>query len=888
MQLPNHLKRKTPVQLAATAIAVMLLSGSPVAFAIGGAPTCTATATIAANCTNLQLISSRPSSLTEVTVNSGVLILADPNASSVAVAITGAGKDAVPPVTLINNGQIMAITGTNGQPGNGEAITGVLNKEASILNGATGVIQADSIAIHNNVSTITLLKNEGNITSQGDYVIKNNNGTITELDNLAVIGGTGTAIANVGKSTITTLKNSGGISAVANAVFNETGSTITTITNSGQMTSSSNHALQNEGTIGTISNASAGVIMGSEVGGIGVMNKSKISQINNSGVISGNTAGIYNVASGEITSITNTVAGGDATIGSTQNAIYNIGKIGSIENGIDAKILSSLGAAILNMPGATIQSLVNNGTIMAMNDNTAAIENRGTIESLFNGSQGVIGAVINMETGIITKLINSFGDGVGLPYGGKAPVEYQTGVTSKTNYGKLAVAASPNWNTADLKYGIAPGSTVEANTYKDVIAGYDTTTFNSTAAKTGTYSWMMNNYGYTLQYNADTKSWDLVVVNLGSGGGGGTSVTRATKLFTNTPAAGAASVIDANQDLLNTFGHLTTDAQVSAAASQTLPLLVGGSQMAAQSASTSINRVISARVAANRGLSSGDEFLGDKNFWMKPFGSFADQGDIKGVAGYKARTYGAAVGFDGLVSTGSTRIGAAFAYANSSADSNTPSAPQRNLVDVYQLVGYGSHSLDANTELTFQADFGQNKNKGARSINYTVTPSVASSSFDTMTAHAGAAIARTYQAGESTRLTPSLRADYSWMEDSAYNETGAGVLNLQVGKRSTEQMVLGTDLAVNHDLSAATTLTANVGVGYDTLNKRASINAAFAGAPTAAFTTYGLEQAPWVAQVGFGLVHKTTKGAEVTARLDVESRTGFVNQTASLKARWSF
>lgn len=56
----------------------------------------------------------------------------------------------------------------------------------------------------------------------------------------------------------------------------------------------------------------------------------------------------------------------------------------------------------------------------------------------------------------------------------------------------------------------------------------------------------------------------------------------------------------------------------------------------------------------------------------------------------------------------------------------------------------------------------------------------------------------------------------------------------------------------------------------------------------AAFTTYGLDAEPWSARAGVGLTHTTANGTEITLRYDAEHREAFLNQTASLKARWAF
>ncbi|MCW5623955.1 MAG: autotransporter outer membrane beta-barrel domain-containing protein [Burkholderiales bacterium] len=200
------------------------------------------------------------------------------------------------------------------------------------------------------------------------------------------------------------------------------------------------------------------------------------------------------------------------------------------------------------------------------------------------------------------------------------------------------------------------------------------------------------------------------------------------------------------------------------------------------------------------------------------------------------------------------------------------------------LIGYGSYSIDDRTDLNFQVDVGQNKNAGTRGIGF--TSSAASSSYDSYTAHLGVGLGRTYSMTPKTNFTPSIRADYTVIKDEAYSETGAGSLNLSVDSRKFDQLILGTDARFTHYLSDRWTASANVGVGYDTMNSQAAITATFAGAPGASFVTYGLDQSPWLGRGGCGVTYKIKTSVELTGRYDAEVREGFTNQTASVKLRW--
>lgn len=456
---------------------------------------------------------------------------------------------------------------------------------------------------------------------------------------------------------------------------------------------------------------------------------------------------------------------------------------------------------------------------------------------------------------------------------------FYSGSYDSGNPGANAIALNDDSGGAQSTYGLAHAANCSTLSYCSEITG------NLTA---GT-----NYYVVTTTYSAGTAVggtvWFYVIGDAAVGVGGvpALSVLGSAETMGNQPAYGAAQAIDGNVGLLSLFAAsgLTTDQQISSAATQTLPLLTGGSMVATRDVLSSINRVIQARVEQNLGMSAGDAFFGDKHVWMKPFGSWTDQDNRSGVAGYKADTYGLAFGVDGALSN-QLRLGGAFAYASSNIDGKAALSAQSADVDVYQLIAYGSYSLDDRMDINFQAGYGQNTNKGQRKIAF--TSSTASSSYSSQTAQLGVGVERSYRLSDQTTVVPSVRADYTWIKDDGYRETGAGLLDLKVNGRSTEALVLGVDGKLVHALDGRTKMTGNLGIGYDTLNKRAAITAAFAGAPGAAFVTYGIDPSPWLVRGGIGAVHNTVDGMQLTARYDAEYRESFLNQTVSVKLRWAF
>ena len=81
---------------------------------------------------------------------------------------------------------------------------------------------------------------------------------------------------------------------------------------------------------------------------------------------------------------------------------------------------------------------------------------------------------------------------------------------------------------------------------------------------------------------------------------------------------------------------------------------------------------------------------------------------------------------------------------------------------------------------------------------------------------------------------------------------------------------------------------ANAGVGYDTINKAGNVVATYAGTPGQSFATQGIDHSPWLFAGGLTYVHNTAGGAEISVRYDVEGRSDYLNQSASIKAKWLF
>jgi autotransporter family porin len=772
---------------------------------------------------------------------------------------------------ISNSGTISG--GSNGITLNSSSVGSITNSGTISSNTTSG----DSGIRVDNGSTVGSITNSGGTIFGWQYGIYLNNSTITSsITNSGLITGATYDGIYANSSSVGSITNSGTISSGWTAGINLNYSTIGSITNSGLITADDTYCNCGTGigininasNVGSITNSGTGTISGVNTG-IRLSNSSTVTGgITNSGTISG---GSYAINVDNTSTLANLYIGGN-------NTASFVGAVNAPNTAMS--ILSGATYTLNTADAFTVASFTNDGTAkFAAGVATTFDLTNVTGNTLANNGVLEVGAG---GTGTITGNYTQASSGT-----------FRTDVTNDTTYGKLVVTG-----TATLPSNAKIDVNVANPTFAFTTASMTSIISAGTLVSDGTFAVTDNSNLFDFTASKNGNAVDLALVTAASSGGSST-VSDVTSTG-NTSSIGAATVLDTlitafagggtgNADMdtvVRALGSLNTAQEVSNAVAQTLPLFTAGMNRVALNALHGTNRVIQARQESNHGMSSGDDFLGDSKFWLKPVGSWARQDNRNGVAGYDANTYGLVGGADGELND-STRIGAALSWMHSNVDGNSTSSGNSADINAYQAILYGSHSLDAipDTELNWQADLGTNKNTGRRVISF--MNRVAKSDFDSLTAHAGVGLGRSYQLNDKTTITPVIRADYTWIRDEGYTESGAGALNLDVKGHSTDELILLAEGRLSHSLSDKATLVANLGAGYDVLNGRNSIASSYVGGG-AAFTTKGLDASPWLARGGVGLAMNATESTEITARYDVEAREDYIDQTASVKVRWAF
>jgi uncharacterized protein with beta-barrel porin domain len=864
-----------------------------------------------------------------ITNNSGGTISRN-GSSSAAISLSGGSTAG----SITNSGSITA-------NGYGIRLTSSSSVTGAITNNAGGTISgASSNGIYlSSGSSAGSISNSGTISGRNGAIWIGNS-TVGSITNnaggtISSTGQTGLRITNAGSIT-GNITNNGTISGINTGLYISNGSNVGgNIANSGMVSAHwAGISITNAAVAGSIANSAGGTIRGiaTNTGSAGhgiSLSHATVGSISNSGTIQGVAGSAAQPGIGIRVANTSTVTGaitnntGGTISGGRTGILVDAGSTaGSISNA--GTITGSSGSAI-NILGTVTGGITNTGTINgAVALNGATLNLNGSAGSITGAVTGGAGSSVNVNGTFTTA--NTFAvDNFAIANGGVLNMGHGiTPTTAFSNAGTLVVAAGTtatitgNYTqsatgvfrtrvTDDTTYGklvVTGTATLPANAKIDVNVANPNFAFTATdmagiitagsLVSDGTFAVTDNSVLFDFTATKNGNAVDLALAAAGGGGGGSGSVVSAVTATGNTSATGAATVLDglvtafagggtgdADMDtVIAALGTLTTEQEVSDAVSQTLPLMSGGMSQATANNLNGANQAIQAH-QEETGLSSGDGFA-NRQGWIKPLGSWADQKDRNGAFGYGAQTYGVVLGADGELSQASN-VGAAFAYTHSSVDSN--SGAQSAGVDSYQIVLYGANSLDERTELNWQADYGYNRNKGSRAIAF--VNRVAAANYTSDSFHVGAGIGRTLAMNEQTSFTPSLHADYTSITDQGYTETGAGALNLVVNGKTTDQFILAVDGKVAHKLSEANTLTANLGAGYDANAKQNSITASFAGGG-AAFTTAGINPGSTVVRGGLGFVSNTAGGMEITARYDIETRAGFTGQTASVKMRMPF
>ena len=881
------------------------------------------------------------------TINSGISVLEVDgwwnNPDNISVTNNGTVQSITPGTGdgfVINNAGTINNTGGAGIHAYGTTSLGIVNNPSSTIQGTSRAILVEDDGTPFSINGIT---NSGAITASNGIAIyldgnssttATTNSTVTTLqnNNNAAIQATNNSAVVVDHTDITNFLNDGMIRSTSSQAAIEIGggSTITTFTNQGHgqiwgngdgqsiflIGGASIDNLTNNGDIynNSVNDATIHVAGGTITGYL--INSGLIENWNSAqalllgpGAGDGTTIIENGGANGTIISGGNTAV--EITTGANIDKFINSGEIvgnfvsaagalNQVEIGgnntavfdgqfqvNDADVVFDNGATYTPFANQKIQAanVILNGGTLVLNPNAAS------------ATGGTVSANPNTNPQFFSDFTGSGGD-------------IDVVIVNNNTYGKLYVDGDVDLNNTTMNIDVQQsGLLSDGNVFQDVIS-----TGSTTAINYGTFAITDNSALYDFDTVRNASDLDLqLTTGVGESSGttntgntGGSATGNLVTAVTNTGATTAQGIAPIMQGLADDFanngttgnaqldqvvglsglGQYSTEQQLANAVESLAPASNNAGQQAVFGASQAMT-IIGERSdylqsLTSRGMNGGDT-LSDKNFWIQPFGNWAEQNKQNGVAGYKVDSKGIVIGIDGQLSP-STEVGVALSTANSDVTSKQSIGGYSTDVGSYQLSVYGtknlSNTLTANGSLTI----GKSDYDTKRTL---FNNSIASSSYGSTHTHVNAELEKHFALNDKLDFAATANVDYHKVDVDSYSEKGAGALNLDVKNQTYDSLVTSIGAKLSYATSDNMMIFGSAAIGHDFSTDKASVTSSLQGTG-ATFTTDGIKPSERVYQAGFGAKYNSESGTELSAKYNLNSRDNYLDQTVSANIRIPF
>lgn len=600
-------------------------------------------------------------------------------------------------------------------------------------------------------------------------------------------------------------------------------------------------------------------------------------------------------------------------------SISNAGGIsltsGSIAAGITVRNLNSAAAVAIDNSGSiNVNSTSHAALGMNIGSGTGTIRNSGLITATMNGVADAMGfslavggagnTITNTSTGVLSG--NLFIDGtlnnagtISLPHNANTD---QGGLSASVgtfvNTGTLEIGLLTNGTTtthsqlltdtatfdtgSKIKVNVLAASTNEAllvgQTLHDVVKA--TTSLTMNAVPTIDDNSALLNFEYARNGNSiDLNAVAATTILDSTAAGGGSSNAQA--------AAGAlmrikdGGISPAMTPIFTALNALPSDADVARAVNSLTSVTTLAAQQAGVQIGNTMQNIVGTRQVAglnDSGLNGGDTLLADRNFWLKPFGSWAKQDDKNGLNGFDLKTRGIGLGLDGEYAP-KQKLGFAFFYTN--ADVNVNNMAQKSDLNVYSALLYGSLPVfDDKTNVLYQAGYTAQETDTTRQI--ALTGQTAKGNYTATVASVDLKLVRDFQVSERLLLQPLVSASYRSLTNPAYKETGAGAANQQLDRMTNSQTTVGLGVRANYLLDEQSKLITNLHLGHDLKSSAVSISSSFDGAPGVKYQTRGIDNGRNSYELGLGYERKVSDSSTLNLMYTRQSQgNSFANDAIS-------
>ena len=631
-------------------------------------------------------------------------------------------------------------------------------------------------------------------------------------------------------------------------------------------------------------------------GGTGLLNNGQVNLIDNNGTISSAATAIDNQSS--ISQINNT------GLISGPNAIVNSGTLGAIHNaGTISGNISSSSSAVLTITGGSGNAV---GTFTGTGGSIGTITNSsGNIQftsgNLLLNDIILVGSNTVSNSGAALQVNNQLS--ITGNYSQSAASTLLIGVSdgasatgsagADSGYGRLTVSGSANVAPGSSVALVRTGSTysfAQGQRYVVIVANSSGTNYNASSLN---YSATGYSGPITGAAVADGGNSDLVLTLGNSAPVNGATVNNASSAL-----GGLFNYTGTQPKLLNLFNAAAAIGSDSATAntvgSQLSPIGVASANFLVSAVSShAAASVVHSRLGQIRGgMSSGDAAL-DSTVWMQMFGSHINQGERDGLSGYHANFSGLMIGADRPVGD-RWQAGAALSYSTSSL--KELGAYQGSSVDsqAFGIHGYAGYDAD-NWYLDLDASIGKAHYDSQRLVDFPGFYGVANGTYSGTQYSVSAEAGWPIQLGgwHDTTLTPFVNLTYFRLEQSGYTESGGNGAALTVDSVGDDSVTsqLGARLEHKYDTRwGAAAAYVQLGWRHEYLTTHLQTTAYYAADASGAtsFTNTGAAPLRDKGVLALGVTLAKSQQLSVSGQLQFEGCDSYRTYGANLTLRYRF
>lgn len=350
---------------------------------------------------------------------------------------------------------------------------------------------------------------------------------------------------------------------------------------------------------------------------------------------------------------------------------------------------------------------------------------------------------------------------------------------------------------------------------------------------------------------------------------------------------GANNPTQAELNLLNSLEQIDNDAELTAALESLLP-----PQYTMLTTLDMLDAVVGALdirlFSLQQGYGAGDIVSSDANgFWVRPFYSDGKQATTETLTGYTNKCHGWILGLDRTINNNLT-LGVSGSISKTNVVQTNQTTTTTN-INNYEGAFYGTYRTDNNSYLDAILAGGVSNYHGNRSIVLPDFFANAAANYSSQQITIKMMASRNFSLYDTLQLTPKALAQYSFIRQLAYTETGAGPYNMFVDPDNINLFRLGagTSLGIPFSSNNMLSIPSVIGMVYVDANGGANtVNCQFVtGGP---FITNISQQGRIMIRLGVNYELKLNDKLQMVAGYDYYARRSFQGHDAYLNLRYTF